>query len=130
MSLRTRCPGFLSSRVPWLLLACLPASCSRPPVPAEEPVSLAPVKWMEARQLFIEEWTELLGTTQALPDRAARVTAPVEGRVVSVLLDAHGRPVTEGQPLKKGDVIVQLDASVAQAGRDKAEAAHEELKQQ
>ena len=32
--------------------------------------------------------------------------------------------------LQKGDVIVQLDASVARANRDKAEAAHEELKQQ
>src|SRR5207248_8819789 len=79
---------------------------------------------------FIEEWTELLGITQALPDRAARVTAPVEGRVFSVLLDSHGRPVAEGQSIKKGDVIVQLDASVARANRDKAEAAHEELKQQ
>jgi multidrug efflux pump subunit AcrA (membrane-fusion protein) len=85
---------------------------------------------MEARQLFIEEWTELLGTTQALPDRAARVTAPVEGQVVSVLPNSQGQPVVEGQPVKKGEVVVRLDDRIAQANRDKAEAAHEELKQQ
>jgi RND family efflux transporter MFP subunit len=85
---------------------------------------------MEARQCFIEEWTELLGTTQALPDRAARVTAPVEGQVVSVLSNSQGQPIVEGQPIKKGDVVVRLDDRIAQANRDKAEAAHEELKQQ
>jgi RND family efflux transporter MFP subunit len=85
---------------------------------------------MEARQLFIEEWTELLGTTQPLPDRAARITAPLEGQVLAVLQDSQGRPVAEGQAVKKGDVILQLDSSIARANRDKAEAAHEELKQQ
>jgi RND family efflux transporter MFP subunit len=115
--------------LPWLILAGMPAGCSRQAPPSEETPPQAPVKWMEARQLFIEEWTELLGTTQALPDRAARITAPVEGRVVSVL-DSQGRPVAEGQPVKKGAVIVQLDDSVARANRDKAEAAHQELKQQ
>jgi RND family efflux transporter MFP subunit len=114
----------------WIALAGLLVGCSRQAPPSEETPPQAPVKWMEARQLFIEEWTELLGTTTALPDRAARVTAPVEGRVVSVLLDSRGRPVTEGQSVKKGDVIVQLDDSVARASRDKAEAAHEELRQQ
>jgi membrane fusion protein (multidrug efflux system) len=111
-------------------LACLAAGCSQQTPPSEEAAAPAPVKWMEARQLFIEEWTELLGTTQALPDRAARVTAPVEGQVVSVLLDSTGRPVAEGQPVKKGDVIVRLDDRIAQANRDKAEAALEELKLQ
>src|SRR5439155_15397047 len=33
------------------------------------------------------------------------------------------------QPVKKGDVIVQLDANIARANRDKAEAAHDEAKQ-
>ncbi len=113
-----------------MIMACLPAGCSRQALPAEEEPPPAPVKWMEARQLFIEEWTELLGTTQALPDHAARITAPVEGRVVSVLRDAQGRPVLEGQPIKKGDVIVQLDDRIARANRDKAAAAEEEAKQQ
>jgi RND family efflux transporter MFP subunit len=95
----------------------------------EEPVPNAPVKWMEARQFFVEEWTELIGTTQPLPDRAAHVTAPVQGQVVSVLGGDKGQPLAEGQPVKKGAVIVQLRDSLAKAQRDKAASAHEEAKQ-
>src|SRR5438445_7116786 len=103
MSLLIRRPDLLRCSLSWIIVACLPVGCGRQAAPPEEEPPPAPVKWMEARQLFIEEWTELLGTTQALPDRAARITAPVEGRVVSVLRDAQGRPVTEGQIIKKGD---------------------------
>jgi RND family efflux transporter MFP subunit len=96
--------------------------------PAETPAG-APVKWMEARQLFVEEWTEVIGTTQPLPDRSALVTAPVEGQVISLLVGGKGKPLAEGQPVKKGDVIVQLHDSLAKAHLDKAIAAHEEAKQ-
>jgi RND family efflux transporter MFP subunit len=85
---------------------------------------------MEARQLFVEEWTEIIGTTQPLPDRAARVTAAVEGHVVSVLKGADGKPVAEGQRVKKGDVLIRLDDSIAQANLQKALADQEDLKQQ
>jgi RND family efflux transporter MFP subunit len=112
-----------------IVLAGFALGCARQAPPAEETAPPAPVKWMEARQLFIEEWTELLGTTQPLPDHAARITAPLEGQVVSVLQDSHRRTVTEGQAVKKGNVIVQLDASIARANRDKAEAAYEEYQQ-
>ncbi len=98
-------------------------------VPPPDEVPNAPVKWMEARQLFPEEWTEVIGTTQPLPDRAARITAPVEGQVVSVLDGGKGKPLVEGQLIKKGAVIVQLNDSVAKANRDKAAAAHDEVKQ-
>src|SRR5207248_5620925 len=63
----------------------------------DEPLARAPVKWMAARQFFLEEWTEVVGTTQPLPGRSARVTARVEGRVVSVLDGASGKPAVEGQ---------------------------------
>jgi membrane fusion protein (multidrug efflux system) len=122
-------PGFLRIYLPWAVLLCMPAGCGHQAPPPEEVPSPAPVKWMEARQFFIEEWTEILGSSQALPDRIARVTAPLEGQVVSVLQDSQGRPVAEGQAVKKGDVLVQLDASIARANRDKVEAAHEESKQ-
>jgi RND family efflux transporter MFP subunit len=85
---------------------------------------------MEARQFFVEEWTELVGTTQPLPNRAARITALVEGRVTAVLQDAAGKPLAEGAEVKKGEPIVQLDATVARANRDKAQAAYQEAKQQ
>src|ERR1700686_4950736 len=88
-----------------------------------EPPAYAPVKWSEPRQFFLQEWTDLLGTTQPLPEHAARVTTAVEGRVLSVLRSADGKTVSEGQWVKKGDVIVQLDDRIARANRDKAEAA-------
>jgi RND family efflux transporter MFP subunit len=106
-----------------LLLIGLSSGCRRTTPPAEEKVPPAPVKWESPRQLFLEEWTELVGTTQPLPDYAARVTAPVEGRVRAVLQSAAGKPVVEGQPVEKGDVLVRLDATVLQTQRDKAVAA-------
>src|SRR5262249_54080194 len=110
-----------------LVLTGLPLGCNRAAAPAEEKVPPAPVKWEGPRQLFLEEWTELVGTTQPLPDHAARVTAPVEGRVLPVRQGAAGKPVAEGQPVQKGDVLVQLDAAVARAQRDKAEAGRKVL---
>src|SRR5437588_10081128 len=101
-------------------LACVPLGCSRATPPAPEKVPPAPVKWEGARQLFLEEWTELVGTTEPLPDHAARVTAPVEGRVLAVLTAAAGKPVAEGQPVKQGDVLARLDATVLAAAREKA----------
>jgi hypothetical protein len=87
----------------------------------------APVKWEGLRQLVLEEWSELVGTTQPLPDHAARVTAPVEGRVVSVLQGHSGQTIVEGQVVRPGDVLVRLDATVVTANRDKAQAAKKVL---
>src|SRR5436853_5047588 len=100
-----------SARLALVLLACLPLGCNRAAPPAPEKVPPAPVKWEGARQLFLEEWTELVGTTEPLPDHAARVTAPVEGRVLAVLSAAAGKPIAEGQPVKKGDILARLDAT-------------------
>jgi multidrug efflux pump subunit AcrA (membrane-fusion protein) len=111
-----------------ILLALLPIGCGRTPAEPEK-TPPAPVKWMEARQLFVEEWTELIGTTQPLPDRAARVSAAIEGHVVSVLKDAAGKHLAEGQLVKKGDVLVQLYDQIARAGRDKSQADLAELEQ-
>src|SRR5437870_3737052 len=105
-----------------LALACL-AGCRGAAKPAEEKVPPAPVKWEAARQLVLEEWTELVGVTVPLPDHAARVTAPVEGRVLSVLGAAAGKPIAEGQLVKEGDVLVRLDATPLVASRARAEAA-------
>jgi RND family efflux transporter MFP subunit len=111
------------------LFAAFPLGCGGTAAP-EETAAPAPVKWMEARQLFVEEWTEMLGTTQPLPDLAAKITAPVEGRVVSVLQGANGKPVVEGQRVNKGDVIVELDARMSKANRDKLKATLKKLDDQ
>src|SRR5205807_337388 len=104
------------------LLVLLPLGCQREAAPAEETAPPAPVKWMEARQLFVEEWTEVVGTTQPLPDRSARVSAAAEGHVVSLLQGADGKPIAEGQRIKKGTVLARLDDRVAQANYAKLEA--------
>ena len=78
----------------------------------------------------LEEWLELAGTTLPLPDRLARVSAPVEGRVMSIFGSSQSMPIIEGQRVEKGAVLVQLDATVIQANLAKAEAAQDVLKEE
>jgi RND family efflux transporter MFP subunit len=121
------------------------AGCGKSAKPEAEKTPPAPVKWETPRQVNLEEWTELVGTTSPLPDHAARLTAPVGGVVLSVLPPrslnddvAHcassiggcalslsmngGTPIVEGQMIRKGDVLVQLDATLIQVGLAKAQA--------
>jgi multidrug efflux pump subunit AcrA (membrane-fusion protein) len=110
-----------------LMFVCAVAGCAGTPPAAEETAPPAPVKWETARLVFLEEWTELLGTTIPLPDHAARVTAPVEGRVQSILGDGSGKPIVEGQHVEAGDIIVQLDDRIIRDNRDKAIASQQAL---
>jgi len=110
-----------------LCLAWLPIGCNRAAKPAEEKVPPAPIKWEGSRQLILEEWTELAGTTQPLPDHAARVTSPVAGRLLSVLQSSGGKPIIEGQLVAEGDVLAQLDATAILANLAKSEAAKKVL---
>jgi RND family efflux transporter MFP subunit len=125
---------FHSSRprvVSWLLfllVLALPLGCSRTAPPPDEKIPPAPVKWEGARQVVLEEWTELVGTTQQLPDHSARVTAPVEGRVLSVLTSAAGKAIVEGQMVQAGDVLARLDDTTLRILRDKADSAKKVLK--
>jgi RND family efflux transporter MFP subunit len=112
----------------FLLLNFLFLGCNRATPPGEEKTPPAPVKWEEPRKLVLEEWTELVGSTEPLPEHAARVTAPVEGRVLSVLQGAAGKPVAEGQPVQAGDALVRLDDTVLRATRDKAASAAKVLR--
>ena len=68
------------------------------------------MKWEPALPLVLEEWTELVGTTCPLPNHEARISAPVEGRVLATLGDKSGKQqVGEGQHVNPGTVLVQLD---------------------
>src|SRR5947199_8045885 len=78
--------------------------CRRAEPPAEEKAPPAAVKWQGPSQASLEEWTELVGTTVPLPDRLARVSAPVEGRVAAILGEGGEKPVAEGQRGEKGSV--------------------------
>ncbi len=98
------------------------------PAPPEEEHA-APVKWEPAENADLEEWTELLGTTQPLPNRVARISAAVEGHVLAVLPDSKGKPIVEGQRVEAGQVLVQLDDRVPRANRAKLVAGDAELKE-
>jgi RND family efflux transporter MFP subunit len=106
-----------------LVLTALATGCGREEKPAEEEKQVAVVKIAETQALFLGEWTELLGTTQPLPGQAARITAAIEGRVLSLSTGEKGQTLTEGQEVHAGDVIVQLDDRVARANRANAAAA-------
>jgi RND family efflux transporter MFP subunit len=104
------------------LMACLPLGCKQAPATTEEKIPPATVKWEGALQGALEEWTELIGTTVPLPGLVARVTAPVEGQVLTVLTGAGGKPLTEGQHVDRGTILVQLDDTIISANLAKLEA--------
>jgi membrane fusion protein (multidrug efflux system) len=114
------------------LLAVLPQGCQKEAAPAEEAAEehSAPVKWEKAEKADLEEWTELLGTTQPLPNRVARISAGVEGYVLAVLPASKGKAVVEGQRVEKDQIIVRLDDRFLRANRAKLVAGEEELKEQ
>src|SRR6266851_5052782 len=84
------------------------------------PEKNAPVKAEPAKEMDLAEKTELIGVTQPLPNRVARITARVDGTVKYVLAGADGKPfvkgqpvVVEGQEVDAGQVVVQLDDQLA-----------------
>jgi RND family efflux transporter MFP subunit len=114
----------------FLLLASLTLGCRAAPPPPEEEHPQAPVKAEAAKKVLLGEYTDLLGTTQPLPNHSARISAAVEGRVLSVLGDGQGSVVVEGEQVKAGQVIVRLDDRVVRANREKLQAALQELEEQ
>jgi RND family efflux transporter MFP subunit len=106
-----------------LLLSCLVAGCGKAPPPADEPPPLAPVQAENPRLLTLAEWTDLLGTTQPLPNHVARVTAVIEGQVLP-FSETDNRPsIGEGQEVKAGDVIARLDSRLVEERKKQAETA-------
>jgi RND family efflux transporter MFP subunit len=111
-----------------LLLALLPSGCAKTPAAAgDEKAPPAPVKAVQPHEELVAEWMQLPGTTQPLPNRSAKISAAVEGRVLTLLPDLGGKPVEEGQSVRAGQVIVQLDNRIAKANRDHAAAVQHEL---
>jgi RND family efflux transporter MFP subunit len=100
-------------------IALVLLGCGKAPPPAVEESHPAPVKVVPATMARFGEWTELLGTTQALPNFIAQVSAAVDGRVLTILGDGKGASLAEGDQVKENQVIVQLDDRVPRAIRDK-----------
>jgi RND family efflux transporter MFP subunit len=109
-------------RVLLLLTALAAAGCGAPKPPAEEEPK-SPVKWEPASRVVLEEWTELVGTTQPLPGAFARITAPIDGRIVSLLQKADGKPLHEGDEVAKGQEIARLDDRIPRLNLEKAQSA-------
>jgi RND family efflux transporter MFP subunit len=101
-----------------------------PPTGPEEEPQVAPVRAEPARVARFGEWTEVTGTTQPLPGKVGRVSAAVQGNVLTVLEDEDGKTIAEGDRVKAGQVLVQLDSRIASANRDKVAANLAELEQQ
>ena len=120
----------LSSCCVGLILFSLTLGCAGAKPTADETVPPAPVTWEPSLPLVLEEWTELVGSTTPLPDRIARISAPVEGRVIDILKDKSGKPVIEGQLVEAGTLLVQLDPTLIDANLAKSAAALNVLKQE
>jgi membrane fusion protein, multidrug efflux system len=119
------------SRLNWVcagVLLCSLLGCAKTEEKEPEGDRLAPVTAVPAEKVDLGEWTELLGTTQPLPNRAAHVSAIVPGHVLSVLGDGKNPAVAEGAQVGADQVIVKLDDRVARANRDKLAANLDEFK--
>ena len=104
------------------ILAFLTTACGEAPSPTEK-TPAAPVEVVLAHREVLDEWTAFPGTTEPLPNRQARVTAAVEGIVVSI--PGAGGPeasVAVGQWVEAGQVIARLNAQIAQDNLAKAKA--------
>jgi RND family efflux transporter MFP subunit len=113
-----------------LIALFLASGCGRSSAPEPEKSPPATVKWEEPLKVALEEWTELVGTTTPSPDRVARVTAPVEGRVLSIFGESAKPPLVEGQRVEKGTPLVQLDSTLVEAALAKGEAALNVLREE
>jgi RND family efflux transporter MFP subunit len=113
----------------WLACTLFLAGCHRAVAPADENVPMAPVKAAAPEAVELAEWSDLIASTQPLPDQMARITSTVPGPVVRVLRDGKGKSLVEGQRVDKDQVIAQLDDRVARAQRDKTVAMIEELQE-
>jgi RND family efflux transporter MFP subunit len=79
------------------------------------------VRTEPARMGTLTETAEGLGRIEALPDHIATLTPAVEGHV-------HKLVVTQGDPVKKGQPIVELDEAVAQSDLEEKTAIRDGLK--
>jgi RND family efflux transporter MFP subunit len=111
-------------------IALAPLGCHGAAAAPPEEVHPAPVEAVATRALFFGDWTELLGTTQPLPNRSARISAAVDSRVRWILDDGQHPPLVEGQLIQKGQIIGKLDDSVARENRAKLDATVQSLKEQ
>ena len=103
--------------------ALLPVGCRRDASAEEAEQSRAtaqvPVRCTEATVTTLRPSIELVGTLVSLPERTAVLSTQIAGQVQSVR-------VVEGQSVRAGDELLQLDARSFEAQRAKGRAVAEE----
>ena len=106
-----------AAATPLFLTACDRVNPSEDP-DGEPPVEPAPVpiRVAEAKMTTLRPSVDLVGTISAIPERSAVISSRVAGLVEEVL-------VVEGQAVKAGEVLVRLDARMAQTRLAAAQAA-------
>ncbi len=87
------------------------------------------VKLGKIEKTTLTDTLELMGTTQPLRQRTARVTTAVEGQVAALLPnDSAGQPLREGSVVEQGQIIGHLENSLAKATLAKAQGTLAEAK--
>jgi RND family efflux transporter MFP subunit len=121
-----------ASRLLFFLIPTLPvvalSGCSKSE--ESEGEHPAPVRVVAAEPLELGEWTELVGTVEALPHKGAQVSAAVTGQVVSILKTEDGKDLVEGDEVSATQVIGKLDDRVIDASWKRAQAAVQEQLEQ
>jgi multidrug resistance efflux pump len=79
------------------------------------------VRAQPAELRTIAQTIDGLGRCEALPEGCAAITAALEGQVERLVVNV-------GQPVKRGDPIVQLDTRIARLANDKAQAVVDRLR--
>ena len=102
--------------IPVLLLL---AGCAGDPTggqaEGEADLEPVPVQVATAERTTLRPVLDLVGTTVAIPERIANISPQIGGWVTRL-------EVVEGQLVKAGDLLVQLDERAAQADLDRARA--------
>ncbi len=115
------CASFRHLYFPFLLIIFLGCNNQAPKPPEKAPP--APVTAEKAEEESLTQSTELLGTIQPVVTNVAKITANVSAPVVSILKGTDGRTLMEGQRVREGDVVVQLDDRILKEQRKQADVA-------
>ena len=107
------------------VLLIFPLGCNNQAPAPPEKAPPGPVTAEKAQEEALTQTIELLGTTQPLPNNAAPISANVSAQVLSILKDGEGHPIKEGQHVRQGDIMVQLDDKIIQKQKAGAQVALE-----
>ena len=107
--------------LPFLLIIFLGCNNQAPKPPEKAPA--APVTAEKAEEESLTQTTELFGTIQPVVTNVAKITANVSAPVLSILKGTDGRTLVEGQRVREGDVVVQLDDRILKEQRKQADVA-------